>query len=307
MQKTLTGNSFSKRTWKYRYLYALLLPALILVLVFHYLPMYGIVIAFKDFKLVKGIAGSDWIGFTNFRKLLMSPSFYEVIRNTIVISLLKLIFTFPAPIILALMFNELLNQKFKKLVQTISYLPYFMSWVVIGGILINILSPERGIVNYIIKLFGGGGIYFLADSSWFRPVLVMSSIWQGAGWGSVLYLASITGIDSELYEAAKIDGANRLQQAMRITVPLMYPVITVMLILSIGNILNAGFDQVFNLYTPPVYSVADILDTYIYRRGLVESDYGFATAVGLFKNVIGFSLVVGSNYVSKKISEYGVW
>ncbi|NSW89635.1 MAG: sugar ABC transporter permease [Firmicutes bacterium] len=299
-------NSFKKFN-KYKYLFLLLTPALILTFIFHYVPMYGIIIAFKDYKMIKGILGSDWAGFTHFQTMFTSPSFFEILRNTIIISLYRLIFGFPAPIILALMLNEIMHNKYKKIIQTISYLPHFMSWVVIGGILREVLSPQRGIVNYLIQLLGGKSIYFLADPLWFRTVLIISGIWQSVGWGSIIYLASIANIDIEMYEAAIIDGANRFQQAFHITVPMMYPVITVLLILSIGNILNAGFDQIFNLYTPLVYRVADIIDTYIYRRGLIESDYGFATAVGLFKNVIGFFLVIGTNFITKRISEYGVW
>jgi len=296
-----------KQFHKYKYLFILLAPAIILTIIFNYIPMYGIVIAFKDYKMVKGIMGSKWIGFAHFKTLFSSPSFFEVMRNTILISIYRIVFGFPAPIILALLLNEVRSTKYKKLVQTVSYLPHFMSWVGIGGIIKELLSPQRGIVNYIIQLLGGKQIYFLIDPAWFRSILIISGIWQGVGWGSIIYLATIAGIDIEMYEAAIIDGANRLKQALYITIPMLYPVITVLLILNIGNILNAGFDQIFNLYTPPVYCVADIIDTYIYRRGLLESDYGLATAVGLFKNVIGFALVIGTNFITRRISDYGVW
>jgi putative aldouronate transport system permease protein len=287
--------------------FLLLAPALILVFIFSYVPMYGVVIAFKDYRIMKGILGSSWVGLAQFRKLFLSPSFLEVLNNTIVISFYRLVFGFPAPIVLALLLNEIRATRFKKTVQTISYLPHFMSWIVISGILIEILSPQRGVVNQIIRAFGGKPIYFLAEADWFRAVLIVSGIWQGVGWGSVIYLAAIAAIDQELYEAARIDGANRLQQALLVTLPLLTPVMAVLLILSIGSILNAGFDQIFNLYSAMVYRVADILDTYIYRRGLIETDYSFATAAGLFKNVIGFFLVIGANIFSKRVSEYGVW
>jgi ABC-type polysaccharide transport system, permease component len=315
MDSPLVKKSFGQNIRLYRNYYIMLMPAVILIFIFCYLPMYGVVISFQDYKIGKGISGSEWVGLKQFKILFTSSSFYVVLRNTLLISLYKIIALTVCPILLALMLNEIINQKFKKVVQTISYLPHFLSWVVIGGVMIEILSPERGIVNYVIQLFGGTPLYFLAKPEWFRSIVVLSAIWAEVGWGSIIYIASISSIDIQTYEAAKIDGANRLKQAIHITLPSIYSVIVVMLILSIGGIMSAGFDQIFNMYSPLVYSTGDIIDTYIYRYGFggtgttgsVQINYSLSTAVGLFKNIIGFIMLFGANIVSKKISDYGVW
>lgn len=298
-----------KRVVKMRYFYLLLSPVIIYFIVFHYLPIYGITLAFKDFNMAEGILKSPWAGFKHFERLFSSPSFYEVLANTVVISFLKLVFSFPAPIIFSLLLNEILHTQFKKVIQTISYLPYFISWVVLAGIIMEILSPSRGIVNYFITLFGGNSVYFLAEPAYFRAILVITHIWQAVGWGSVVYIASISSIDSEQYESAYIDGANRFQIIRYITLPSIKPVIIILFTLSLGGILNAGFDQVFNLYNPMVYKVGDILDTYVYRVGLINMDYSFSTAVGLFKNVIGLSFVITGNLIIRWATnkEQGLW
>ncbi len=285
------------------------LPAAITLALFAYAPMYGLTIAFKDFALLKGISGSPWVGLGNFRKLLTAPSFSEVFVNTIKISFLRLIFGFPAPILLALLLNEVGNARFKKVVQTISYLPHFLSWVVLAGIVIQILSPSSGIVNQIIVMFGGNPIYFVADPRYFVPMLIVTGIWKEVGWGTVVYLASITSISPELYEAATIDGAGRFQKMLHITLPALRPVVSIMFILNSGNLINAGFDQIYNLYNPAVYKVADIIDTYVYRRGLLDMKYSFSSAAGLFKNIISFALVLTTNGLVKVISgkENGIW
>ncbi len=285
------------------------LPAAITLALFAYAPMYGLTIAFKDFVLLKGISGSPWVGLENFRKLLTAPSFSEVFVNTIKISFLRLIFGFPAPILLALLLNEVGNARFKKVVQTISYLPHFLSWVVLAGIVIQILSPSSGIVNQIIVMFGGNPIYFVADPRYFVPMLIVTGIWKEVGWGTVVYLASITSISPELYEAATIDGAGRFQKMLHITLPALRPVVSIMFILNSGNLINAGFDQIYNLYNPAVYKVADIIDTYVYRRGLLDMKYSFSSAAGLFKNIISFALVLTTNGLVKVISgkENGIW
>lgn len=285
------------------------LPAAITLALFAYAPMYGLTIAFKDFVLLKGISGSPWVGLENFRKLLTAPSFSEVFANTIKISFLRLIFGFPAPILLALLLNEVGNARFKKVVQTISYLPHFLSWVVLAGIVIQILSPSSGIVNQIIVMFGGNPIYFVADPRYFVPMLIVTGIWKEVGWGTVVYLASITSISPELYEAATIDGAGRFQKMLHITLPALRPVVSIMFILNSGNLINAGFDQIYNLYNPAVYKVADIIDTYVYRRGLLDMKYSFSSAAGLFKNIISFALVLTTNGLVKVISgkENGIW
>lgn len=285
------------------------LPAAITLALFAYAPMYGLTIAFKDFALLKGISGSSWVGLGNFRKLLTAPSFSEVFVNTIKISFLRLIFGFPAPILLALLLNEVGNARFKKVVQTISYLPHFFSWVVLAGIVIQILSPSSGIVNQIIVMFGGNPIYFVADPRYFVPMLIVTGIWKEVGWGTVVYLASITSISPELYEAATIDGAGRFQKMLHITLPALRPVVSIMFILNSGNLINAGFDQIYNLSDPAVYKVADIIDTYVYRRGLLDMKYSFSSAAGLFKNIISFALVLTTNGLVKVISgkENGIW
>ncbi|MFK7694146.1 ABC transporter permease [Paenibacillus sp. HJGM_3] len=292
---------------KYGFYYLMAAPALIGFFIFDYLPMYGIILAFKDYRFVDGIIGSPWVGLQHFEQFFSDIFFWRILKNTLIISSLHIVFGFPAPIILALLFNELANKRFKMAVQTISYLPHFMSWVILAGIMVEVLSPSRGALNYLITLFGGKPIYFLADTDYFVGVLVASHVWQSIGWGSVVYLAGIAGINQDQFESAKIDGATRLQQMRYITIPSLVPIMTILFILSIGGIMNAGFNQIFNLYSPAVYSVADVIDTYVYRVGLIETKYGFSTAVGLFKNVIGLILVLGTNYIVKRFNEYGIW
>jgi len=300
------------RFWSNRVYYLMLVPAIILIFIFCYIPMYGIIIAFQDYRIGNGILGSQWVGLKHFRILFGSATFYQIFRNTVLISLYKFIAINTIPLLLALMMNEVYHRKFKRVIQTVSYLPYFLSWVVVGGIVIEVLSPERGLVNSLIQLFGGKSIYFITQPEWFRAVLVASDAWKNAGWSSILYLATLSSIDPQLYDAAKIDGANRLQQVKHITLPALYSVVIILMILSLGQIMNAGYEQVLNLYSPLVYNVGDIFDTYIYRIGITGNnqqvpDYSLSTAVGLFKNVIGFFLVLSTNMISKKISDYGVW
>jgi putative aldouronate transport system permease protein len=293
---------------KYRHYYIILVPALVWYLVFHYYPMYGAVIAFKKFRAVDGIFGSPWVGFTNFSRLFSTPMFLTVLRNTVVISALRLLFGFPAPIILSLLFNEVAGKKYLKLVSTLSYLPYFMSWVVLGGIFIQMLSPSTGIVNHIITLFGGTPIYFMTNDKLFVPIVIITGIWQGVGWGTIIYMAVLSGINVEMFEAAEMEGIKRSQKVWYITLPYLKPTIALMLIFACAGILNAGFDQIFNMYNPTVYNVADILDTYIYRIGIQGMDYSLSTAVGLFKNVIGFSMLVLVNVLAKKLLDSdGIW
>jgi len=293
--------------WKFRYLILLFIPAVIYYGIFHYGPLYGIQIAFKNFIARDGIWKSPWVGLENFRMLFSMGSFKEVFRNTLIISSYKLVFGFPAPILFAILLNEIRGLRFKKAVQTISYLPHFVSWVVLGGLFMQFLSPSTGPINIILKNLGISPIYFLGDRRWFRSVLVLTSIWKGIGWGSIIYLASLTGIDPQLYEAAEIDGAGRFQKALHITLPSLTPVITIMLIFAVGGIVGDDFDQIFNLYNAGVYSVGDVLSTYVYRIGLLDMKYSFSTAVGLFRNVISFALIIITNVVAKRVSEYGLW
>jgi putative aldouronate transport system permease protein len=292
---------------KHRALVLLFLPGLVYYAVFCYAPMYGVQIAFKNFIFRLGIMKSPWVGLENFRLLFSMGSFREVFRNTLIISSLKLIFGFPAPIIFALLLNEMRALRFKKAVQTISYLPHFVSWVILGGLFIQFLSPSTGPVNMVLKSLGLKPVYFLADKFWFRPVLVATSIWKGVGWGSIIYLASLAGIDPQLYEAAEIDGAGRFRKIWSITLPSLIPVITIMLIFSAGGIVKDDFDQIFNLYNSAVYSVGDVLGTYTYRVGLIDMKYSFSTAVGLFTNVISFALILLTNWFAKRTNEYGLW
>ncbi|XEC97489.1 ABC transporter permease [Paenibacillus tarimensis] len=313
-KRTIESNLISKLHMQWReykktkYLLLMLVPALIWYGVFYYGPLYGITLAFKDFRIMEGITGSPWVGFKHFERMFTSTGdFFEILRNTILISFYHIIFGFPAPIILALLFNELRWKIFKRISQTISYLPHFLSWVVLAGLLITILSPSTGIVNYLLGLIGIEPIYFLGDKNWFRFSLVVSGIWKEIGWGTIIYLAALAGVNPDMYEAAVMDGANRWKQALHVTLPSILPVIAIMFILRVGNILDAGFDQVLNLYNPAVYEVADIIDTYVFRVGLQQMQFSFTTAVGLFKNVIGFLMVIGANYLIKKAGQEGVF
>ena len=294
----------AKKMW---ILYIMLIAPVAVIFVFKYMPMYGILLAFKDYKIRDGIWNSSWNNFAHFKMLFQSYNFIRVMRNTLIISLQRIVFGFPAPIIFAFMLNEITHLRYKKIVQTISYLPHFISWVVLGGIISEVLSPQRGIVNYIITSFGGEPIYFLTSKTLFRPILILTSIWQSVGWSSIIYLASLAAINPNLYEAAEMDGANRVQKAWHISLPSILPVVTIMFILRLGHILDAGFDQIFNLYNPLVYEVSDIIDTYVYRVGIIDARYDFTTAVGLFKNVIGITLILITNKIVKSYSEYGIW
>ncbi len=293
-----------RRHWP---LFLLFLPGLLYYVIFHYIPIYGLQIAFKNYVIMKGIWGSAWVGLQNFADVFALGSFWEVLRNTVLISFYKIVFGFPAPIILAILLSELVSTRFKKAAQTISYLPHFVSWVVLGGLFRQFLSPSMGPVNELLELIGREPIYFLADPRYFRGVLVVSSIWKEVGWGSIIYLAALSGIDPQLYEAAVIDGANRFQRIRYVTIPSLTPVITIMLLFSLRGIIVDDFDQIFNLYNPSVYSVGDVISTYIYRVGLIDLRYSFSTAVGMFKNLVAFLIIIVANSVTKRINEYGIW
>lgn len=299
--------SLGQRYWQNRYLLALLIPGILYFVVFKYLPIYGLVIAFKDYNFFDGIWNSPWVGFQVFEDLFSTPSFWEVFRNTIVISGLQFLIGFPAPIIFALLLNEIFSKRAKRWIQTISYLPHFVSWVILGGLFLQLLSPSSGPLNAVIQALGGRPIYFLADPDWFVSVLVATEVWKSIGWGSIIYLAALSSIDPELYEAAEMDGANRWHKMWSITLPSLAPVITIMLILATGKLVDDNFDQIFNLYNPAVYEVGDVMSTYMYRKGLAEMQYSFATAVGLFKNVLSFAILLGANWLAKKINDHGLW
>ena len=295
------------RIWYYRHVYLFLLPAIIWFLTFCYYPMYGALLAFKDFRYNLGILGSPWVGFRYFEYFLSDFKFYEVLRNTLTISFLKLLFGFPAPIVLALMLNEIRCVRFKKVVQTISYLPHFVSWVVVVTLLQKILSPNAGLINDIRYQMGLEPIFFMGIKPLFLPLVIISSIWKGVGWGSIIYLAALSNIDPNLYEAAEIDGAGRWRMMFNITIPSIVPTIAILLIMNLSGILNAGFDQIYLMQTPSTISVSEILDTYVLKLGLLDGQFSYSTAVGLFRSVVSMVLIVTVNSISKRISEVSLW
>ncbi len=293
------------RIWMDRYLYLLILPGIAATILFAYVPMYGIQIAFKDYKIAEGIWGSKWVGLYNFRILFQSPDFARVMKNTLIISFGRIITGFPAPLILALLLNELRNDVFKRISQSILYLPHFLSWIIMAGIIFNLLSIRTGVVNKVLESFHLQPIQMLGNPKTFRPLLYITDIWKEAGWGTIIYLAAIAGIDVEMYEAARIDGASRFQQVLYITIPSLAYAISTLLILRVGGIMNAGFDQVFNLINPPTREVGEIIDTYVYQLGVVEARYSYTTAIGLFKNIINCVLMLSTNWIAKRMGQEG--
>jgi putative aldouronate transport system permease protein len=301
----LLQNGLIKNVRRHWMLYLMILPGIIYYIVFKYIPLMGSVIAFQDFQIFKGIFASPWVGLENFKTLLHYQDFHEVLRNTALIALYQLIFQFPAPIILALLFNEIRVLIVKKTVQSLFYLPHFLSWVVVGGIVFELLA-NQGIVNAIREMLGFEPILFMQEEAYFRTIVIISGIWKEVGWGTIIYLAAITAINPSLYEAAVIDGASRFKQTIYITLPLLLPTISVLFLLNIGNFLELGFDQIFNLLTPMTYSVGDIIETYVYRAGVLQGQYSLTTAIGLFQSVIGFALLWIFNRLARK-SEQGLW
>jgi putative aldouronate transport system permease protein len=288
-------------------LHLMLLPAVIILLIFNYIPMVGIVMAFEKYMPVKGIFGSKWIGFDNFTYLMHLPSTFEVLFNTVFIALMKIIAGIIVPLTFALLLNEVSKAKFKRSVQTIIYLPHFLSWIILTGILIDFLSTSDGMVNNIIKSLGFEPIFFLGNYKLFPFVMVITDTWKEFGFGTIIYLAALTGVDPSQYEAAVIDGANRWKQTLYVTIPGILPIVVLMTVLSLGNVLNAGFDQIYNLYNPAVYKTGDILDTFIYRLGLQEAQYGPATAAGLFKSVVSLIFITTSYKLADKFAGYKVF
>ncbi len=298
----------NKRAWRELPLHLMIIPGLVFIALFSYIPMSGIVIAFQKFIPAKGLFGDQkWIGWDNFNYVMDLPSFSQVLWNTLYIASFKLVLGLLVPIVFAILLNELKNELIKRSIQTTIYLPYFLSWVVLGGILIDLLSPSGGIVNAMLKSFGIEPVFFLGDNKWFPFTLITSDIWKNFGYGTIVYLAAITGIDPGLYEAATIDGANRWKKAWHITLPGMRMVIVLLSVLSLGQLLNAGFDQVFNLYSPQVYESGDILDTFVYRIGLLDAQYGVATAVGFFKSIVSFVLIAGSYFFAYRFAKYRIF
>lgn len=289
-----------------KYYHAMLIPGMIFLFVFAILPMFGIVIAFQNFKPAKGVFESDWVGLQWFEFMFKLPDTKEIFVNTLVISVSKIILNLIVPLIFAIILSEVTGKAFKKFVQTVTYLPHFLSWVILAGVLTNFLSLE-GFVNTIVELFGGDPIQFLADNNWFRKILVITDTWKGFGYSSIVYLAAITNIDPQLYEAAALDGASRFKRIIHVTIPGMLPIIMLMLTLSLGSVLSANFDQVFNLYSPVVYKTGDIIDTWVYRAGLLNNQYSLATAVGLLKSVVSTILIVTSYKLADKFAGYRIF
>lgn len=292
----------TKSIIKCKYLYLLLLPGVIWLILFKYVPMYGLVIAFKDYNIFQGIAASPWVGWANFLDFFSYDKFWVLLKNTLLISGYKILFGFPFPILVALMLNEVRSNLFKRSIQTVVYFPHFLSWVIVGGLVITLLSPD-GLVNSIITLLGGESRMWIAKSDYFRGILVASDIWKEAGWGTVVYMAALAGISVEMYEAALIDGASRLQKIWYITIPSILPTIVILLILRMGSVMEAGFEQVLILQNTNVLDVGDIIDTYVYRVGLVQRKYSYSAAVGFFKSLINLVLILGTNYTAKKMGQ----
>ncbi|RKN70661.1 ABC transporter permease [Paenibacillus ginsengarvi] len=310
---SLTLNAKKRSAWgllndirKNKLLYVMLLPVLAFYVVFHYVPMYGAIIAFKDFSPRLGIWGSDWAGLDHFRTFFTGAYFWRTIKNTILISFYELIFGFPAPIILALLLNEVKNSLFKRTVQTVTYLPHFISLVVICGI-IKDFTVSGGVINDIIVFFGGERVSLLLEAEWFRTIYVSSGVWQHIGWGTIIFLAALSGVDQEQYEAARMDGAGRWKQMLHVTLPGLMPTIVILLILNIGRMMNVGFEKIILLYNPGTYETADVISSYVYRVGLQDFNYSFSSAVGLFNSVINFVLVIFSNWISRKLNDTSLW
>ena len=292
------GKRFLKNVKRDKALLLIILPVVVHYLVFVYYPMYGNIIAFKKYSAVKGIMGSDWVGFRYFIQFFNSPYFTRVLRNTLLISIFSILWGFPIPILFALMTNDL---------QAVSYIPYFISTVIICGMLVNFLSPSSGIVNSVIKALGGEPINFLMEPKWFRTVFIASGIWQGFGWSAIVYLAALTGVSQELYEAARVDGASKIQQVIHISIPCILPTVIVTFIMQIGTLMSVGYEKIILLYNPVTLDVADVISSYTYRTGLVEGNYSFGSAVGLFNSAINLLLVIFANKLSRKVSEVSLW
>ena len=311
MAKTPLDESYSKMILKQRilyhkYIYLILLPALVYYVVFKYMPIYGLTLAFKTYKASKGVWGSPWIGLENFRNLTTNVGFVTAFKNTVVISFLKILFGFPFPIILTLLINELRMKKYKNLLQTVYTFPHFISWVVVAGICFNLFSGD-GAVNKILESAGLGTQSILTSKGSFRQLIVGSAMWKESGWSTILYLAAITSIDTSIYEAARIDGANRFQQMVYVTLPGIAAMMATNLILSCSNIMDGGFDQIFNMYNAAVFDVADIIDTYVYRISFQQTpDFGFSTAVGMFKGIVNLALILSVNKIVKSFGQKGI-
>ncbi|MEW9702514.1 ABC transporter permease [Paenibacillus sp. SI8] len=301
------SSELTRRLWRNKWIYVMLLPGILYFLIFKYIPMYGLIISFQNYKPFKGISGSEWVGFEHFHRLFTEPDFWTILSNTLILFVMNLLFYFPIPILLALMLNEVRVELFKKVFQLIVYLPHFMSWVIIVSITFVMLTMDGGIINDIIEYFGFEKINFLLSPEWFRPIYTLQIIWREAGWGTIIYLAAIASIDPQLYEAARMDGAGRLRQIWHITLPAIRSVIIVLLILKIGHVLELGFEQVYLLLNAMNRNVAEIIDTFVYTAGLKQGQFSYSAAIGFFKSFIGLILVMIVNRIAKKMGEEGVY
>jgi putative aldouronate transport system permease protein len=304
--KSKTG-SFLHNVRKNKFLCLLAVPGLLYFLIFKYVPMWGVIISFQDYSPYMGFAGSKWVGFEHFQRFFGNPDFWLLFRNTMAISVLNLLFFFPLPIVLSLLLNEVGKLAFKKTIQSVIYLPHFLSWVIIAGITFLMLSQSEGMFNKLLEALELDKVDFLTNPNYFWVMLTLQSIWKEAGWGTIIFLAAIAGVDPQLYEASRMDGASRLQQMLNITLPSIKNIIFILFILRLGNILDVGFEQVFLMMNGAVSKVGEVFDTYVYRVGIQQAQFSYSTAVGLFKSVIGFLLVVSANKVAKKFGEEGVY
>jgi len=304
----MTMQSRLKRAWRRsKYLWLLFLPCLLYYAIFKYAPMFGLVITFKNYNVFKGIWASEWVGFKYYRMFFENPDFWVLMKNTVLLGVYKLVFGFPAPIILALLLNEVRNAVFKKWVQTVSYLPHFISNVIVASMVIMFLSPNGGIIDELITALGGKPVNFMMEPGWFRPVYVLSEIWQHIGWETIIFLAALTAVDPQLYEAASIDGANRWRKLWHVTLPGIAPTIMIILILDIGKVLEIGFEKVFLMYNPAIYDTADIISTYVYRVGMEQGNFSYASSIDLFMGVISFIFIFSANFISRRLGGTSLW
>ena len=304
---TRFGQNFISLFTKHKYLTLLLIPSLAALIIFKYMPIYGVQIAFRNFRIKDGITGSPWAGFDIFKQVFGMPNFGQAFKNTAILGLMNLLIGFPAQVILALLLNELSNARYKKVIQTFSYLPHFISWITLSGLFIQLLSPSMGPFAAIARAFGATPYYFMGEVSTFRWVLVITNMWKSVGWGSIIFLAALSSVDQEIYEAALIDGATRFQRVIYITLPSIAPTITIMLIMRAGSIFSDNFDQVYNMANAAVYQVTNIMGILTYDLGLKNMKYSQSTAVGLFMNVLSFGMVIITNFISKRVNDYGIW
>ena len=300
------GKRLLKNIRRDKALLLIILPVVLHYLIFVYYPMYGNIIAFKKYSAVKGIMGSEWVGFRYFIQFFNSPYFTRVLKNTLLISVYSILWGFPIPILFALMTNDLKHGAYKRVVQAVSYIPYFISTVIICGMLVNFLSPSSGIINSVIRALGGEPINFLMEPKWFRTVFIASGVWQGFGWSAIVYLAALTGVSQELYEAARVDGASKIQQVIHVSIPCILPTVIVTFIMQIGTLMSVGYEKIILLYNPVTLDVADVISSYTYRTGLVEGNYSFGSAVGLFNTLVNFAFLVAADRISKRTADIGL-